>query len=163
MWDSNRKKQKTFILLSLSIIALLIVFLISLIALKNKLSKNDRNRLKENKAKTEVANNDTVKTRLVKSGMSTVFSTAAGKDVDVDKYIEENMSDEDAHFINEMLQEKVDGDMILQLAKAFVADGDVSKKSLKELTKKLTPEEKERLEELYEQYGDDFLNYIEGN
>lgn len=156
------RKYKSAIIIGFVALFVVIMFLVSLIIVKNKLTGNEKVLQIENE-KTETTNNDTVKTRLVKSGMSTVFSTAAGKDVDVSKYIEENMSEEDAHFINEILQEKVDGDMVLKLAEAFVSEGDVSRKTLKELTKKLTPEEKEKIERLYEQYGDDFLNYIEGN
>lgn len=156
------KKYKTAIIVGIAALIIVIAFLASLIIVKNKLSGKD-SKSGDNNVKTEKVNNDTVKTKLVKSGMSTVLSAAAGKDVDVNKYIEENMSVEDATFVNEMLQEKVDSEMVMKLVEAYASDGDISRKSLKELLRDLTPEEKEKLEELFDQYGDDFLKYIDGN
>ena len=147
-------------MITIGTILIVVVFVIALVLAKNKIDSNaNSNGGKTNK---QIETNETAKAKLVKKGMSTAFSAASGKDIDVNEYIEDNFAEEDARFVNEMLDDKVDGDVVMQIVKSYISDGDISGETLKSLTDKLTPDEKDRLENIYDMYGDDFLEYIKG-
>ena len=153
------KKYKSVVMITIGTILIVVVFVIALVLAKNKIDSRDS---RDVDANSKVETNETAKAKLVKKGMSTAFSAASGKDIDVNEYIEDNFAEEDARFVNEMLDDKVDGDVVMQIVKSYISDGDISGETLKSLTDKLTPDEKDRLENIYDMYGDDFLEYIKG-
>jgi len=154
------KKYKNAILIAAGTLLLVAIFIVSLVAIKNRLNTDKRESTSVNGEEKEIK--ETTKTKLVKKGMSTVFSSAAGKDIDVSEYIDKNFAAEDAKFVNEILDDKLDADMVIKIVESYISDGDVSSKSLDSLLEKMTPEERDKLEEIYDTYGDDFIDYIEG-
>lgn len=149
------KKYKSVILITISIIVIAALFLAVLILAKRKTSE-----VKAGSTVSDENKTDTTKTKLVKSGLSTILSSATGSDIDVQKYIDERVEDEDAAFINEMLDEKVNVNTVTMLAEDYIKEGTITKDSVRELLSDMTPEEKQRFYELAEKYGEDFSDYI---
>lgn len=101
------------------------------------------------------------KAELLKTGASEVISQAVGKDVDVQEFMDDNMSQEDADFVNEVLEEKVDLNTVKDAVSEYQKTGTVSESVVDSVRNSLSQEDKEKMVDLYQKYGDDFLNYIQ--
>lgn len=100
------------------------------------------------------------KAELFKKGASEVISQMIGKDVDVQEFMDDNLSQEDADFVNEILEEKVDLNTVKNAVTEYQKTGTISDSIVNSLENSLTQDDKEKMMDLYLEYGDDFLNYI---
>lgn len=156
-----QKERTKAVIAIIAIITCILAVSITCLLIVNKKSKLDKKEALEVSEEKKERPSETAKTKLVKNGLSTLINTANGsEEIDVKKYIEENVEPEDADFINEMLDKKVSISTVTILAEDFLNGGTITKSSIKKLISDMTPEEKEKFYEVAEKYGDDFREYI---
>ena len=109
----------------------------------------------------ETGSGKSKKAELLKTGASEVISQVTGKDVDVQEFMDDKMSQEDAAYVNEILEEKVDLNTVTDIVSEYQKTGSVDESVVDHMTGSFTEQEKEKMKDLYQKYGDDFLNYIQ--
>lgn len=97
-----------------------------------------------------------LKSQIVMGGASTAINKATGADVDVSKYVSENMTPEEQAIVYE-LTESIGVKDVANAAADYAQNGSISQSTLNSITENLSEEEKAKLLELGMKYGADLL------
>lgn len=97
-----------------------------------------------------------LKSQIVMGGASTAINKATGADVDVSKYVSENMTPEEQAIVYE-LTESIGVKDVANAAADYAQNGSISQSTINSITENLSEEEKAKLLELGMKYGADLL------